>query len=86
LPLFKVVVAKHAVAPRWVIPDRRFTIPAYDCAGACRTAVRWSHADAKVPPWRPCVERTLMFTNAVPAQRPPEHATPERFEQLRIAA
>jgi hypothetical protein len=63
-PSYRVRIAAHAIPPRWFIPASSCTLLATSAEYACERAVRWSHADHDVPPWRPCIRRSLEFTTA----------------------
>ncbi len=63
-PIWKVKVRRHRVKPRWIIPPRTETVRAPTGGFARERVVRWAHADAGVPPWRPAVRESLIHTTA----------------------
>jgi hypothetical protein len=95
VPTYRVRIGAHDVPPRWRIEARTFKLPASSADAACLRGVRWTHSDAGVPCWKPCVRRSLTFTTAEALSPTTEdqtvHATPLLPRQLplwtgRIAA
>lgn len=62
--IYRVTIAGHMIAARYVIPTRTFKLPAATIEGARLAGVREAHCIAAIPPWRPCVRRSLEFTTA----------------------
>jgi hypothetical protein len=65
-PLHVVQIQRHALPPRWIIPQSDGTYPAVDRLHAREEGVRAAHRRAGVPPWLPCVRHSLQFTTAQP--------------------
>ncbi|HME02088.1 MAG TPA: hypothetical protein VKG38_03535 [Solirubrobacteraceae bacterium] len=63
-PLWKVKIARHAVMQRWIIRAQSCKLPAPSFDYACTQVIRWAHADAGIPPWKPCVRESLAHTTA----------------------
>ncbi len=62
--MFRVRIASHDVPPRWRIKAQTFKLTAPSADFASDRAVKWVHSDARVPPMRRFVRRSLEFTTA----------------------
>lgn len=84
--MWRARLAAHDCA-RWPIPAQAVTVPAVSEDDACRFAVRFAHAAAGVPPWRPCVRLSLAFATAERVDGPKVAALPARraASQLSLA-
>jgi hypothetical protein len=58
-PMWRVRIRAHTVAGRWSIPASSTRLPAGSAAGARLQVLRWAHADAGAPKWRPLLPRVL---------------------------
>lgn len=85
LPLFRVALAAHAIPPRWSIAEQVVTLPAVDAEQACLFAVRMAHADASVPPWRPCVRASMAHATAEPVEGPKVAPLPARRAETQLS-
>ena len=56
-PMWEVRIAAHDVAPRFRVPARTFTLGGSHQHAKLR-AIQWAHADAGVPPWKPCIRES----------------------------
>ncbi len=56
LPLWQVTIEAHTIG-RYDVPAQRVNVPASTREIACAVAVKWAHADAHVPPWKPLQAR-----------------------------
>jgi hypothetical protein len=62
-PLYRVQLERHRV-DRWIIPAHTAIVPAPDERFACEQVIRWAHADAGAPPWKPFIRRSLKHATA----------------------
>ncbi len=66
--MWRVTIAEHGVPPRWHIPAQEVTVGAGTAAIACRTAIRFAHRDADVPPLRSMLAVSMEYARAEPAR------------------
>jgi hypothetical protein len=69
LRVWRVIVAPHQVE-RWEIPATTARVVAADATHACEITVRNLHRDIGVPPWRPCLRRSLEHATATQTRSP----------------
>jgi hypothetical protein len=75
-PMFRVEIEAHHVQPRWHIDQRTTELASNSAPAACERVIRWAHGDLGIPPWKPCVRRSLEYTSATRLDVPePELAT-----------
>lgn len=63
-PTYRVSVEAHDVPPRWRIKARTVKLPAPNGNYARRRVIEWTHSDAGVPPWKPCMRVSWPYTTA----------------------
>jgi hypothetical protein len=83
--MFRVALAAHVVPPRWPIPAQALELPAVGAEHACLLAVRNAHAEAGVPPWRPCVRASLAFATAERVNAPKVAPLPARRPETQLS-
>jgi hypothetical protein len=66
---WRVSIDAHPVHLSWIIPAQQSEVAARDAHEARIDAVREAHRAAGVPPSRPHLHTSLMFTRAVEAPR-----------------
>jgi hypothetical protein len=74
-PLHHIEVSRHALPPRWLVPDFEVTLPATDLAHAREEGVRAVHRQIGAPPWLPLQRISLEHATAEPVIAEPAQAT-----------
>lgn len=76
VPLWRVHVEGHAIAPRYVVAELAFTTPAVSERQALELGVEEAHRRAGVPPWGPCRRASLEHATATLDDARSERVTP----------